>query len=294
MSDHYSTLGVEKNASQSDIKKAFYRLAGEHHPDKPNGNEAKFKEINNAYQTLSDETKRAQYDRFGDAGQSFGGGQSGGGNPFGGFDFSGFGQGGFDFGGDNADMNDILSQMFGGGRRTPRGRTVQTRAQLTFAQSVYGCDKEIDVPNYVDGRQDGNRKLSVKIPGGVENGMTLEMPDQGEQLTNGKNGTLHIIISVESDKTFGRDGANLIIHKSVKLTEAILGSSFDIVLPDSKKLSVDIPAGLAIGQILRVRGRGCVTQRGTGDLMIVTEIQIPKKLSKEGKKAIELLQKEGL
>ncbi len=300
MSDHYKTLGIEKTATQAEIKKAFYKLAGEYHPDKPTGNEAKFKEINSAYQTLSDETKRAQYDRFGDAGSQggFGGGQ--GGNPFGGFDFSQFGGGNggfeFQFGGDgNIDLGDIMSQMFGGGgRRQPRGRTVQTRIHLTFAESIYGCERDIDVPHYRDGEQEGNRKLHISIPAGVDNGVTLEMQGEGEQMSNGRHGTLHIVVSVDRDPVFEKDGYNIVMKKTVKLTEALLGGSFQITLPNKKNISIDIPAGLSVGQILRVKGKGVDGNRAHGDLLIVTEIQIPKKLSKESKKAIEVLRSEGL
>jgi len=124
--DYYQTLGIPKTASPDEIKKAFYKLAAQHHPDKPTGNEAKFKEVNEAYQVLSDSQKRAQYDQFGSNGPQMGGFGGGGGNPFGGFDFSQFGGGGFEFnfGQDGSiDLNDVMSELFGGSsRRNPRGR----------------------------------------------------------------------------------------------------------------------------------------------------------------------------
>ncbi len=298
--DYYSILGVSKTASPDEIKKAFYKLAGQHHPDKPTGNEAKFKEVNEAYQVLSDQTKRAQYDQFGSDGPQMGG--PGGGNPFGGFDFSqfqgGFGNGGFEFhfGQDgNIDLNDVMSELFGGGsRRNPRGRAIEVQTVLTFKESVFGCSKTIVVPNYVDGKQDGRRDVTIDIPAGVENGMTLQVRGEGERITvNNKNGDLHIQIRVEPHRVFRREGRNLVIDREVKLTEALLGATFSVEMLDGKNLSIDIPAGLQPGDVLRVRGRGVPIRGSQGDLLVVTKIQVPKKLSKDAKKAIEVLQKEG-
>jgi DnaJ-class molecular chaperone len=294
--DYYSTLGVSKSASQDEIKKAFYKLAGQYHPDKPNGNEAKFKEVNEAYQVLSDAQKRAQYDQFGSNGPQMGGG---GGSPFGGFDFSqfggGFGNGGFEFqfGGDgNIDLNDIMSELFGGGgRRNPKGRNIEVVVQISFKDAIFGCSQTVSVPNYVDGKQDGKRDIRVDIPAGVENGMTLEMRGQGEQMASGRHGNLHLRMSVPSHKVFRKEGRNLVAEKDIKLSDAVLGGSFQLEMLDGKMITIDIPAGLQPGAVLRVRGKGV---GGSGDLLIATHVQIPKKLSKEAKKAIEILQREGL
>src|SRR3989338_10481633 len=138
--DYYTTLGVNKGASKDEIKKAFYKLAHKYHPDKKDGNEAKFKEVNEAYQTLSDDDKRSKYDQFGSQYANMGGGhagdQGGGGGGFEGFDFSGFSSGGgfqggadFDFG----NLNDIFSDFFGGGGRRQqarRGRDISTEIQI--------------------------------------------------------------------------------------------------------------------------------------------------------------------
>jgi molecular chaperone DnaJ len=134
--DFYKVLGVEKTASKDEIKKAFYKLAQQYHPDKKTGDEAKFKEVNEAYQVLSDEEKRKRYDQFGSADASgFGGGAGG----FGGFDFSGF-----DFGGQGFDMGDIFD-MFGGGgargKRAPRGRDIEIDLELFLDEATYGVKK---------------------------------------------------------------------------------------------------------------------------------------------------------
>ena len=135
--DYYKTLGVEKNASQDDIKKAFRKLAHQYHPDKQGGNADKFKEVNEAYSVLSDESKRKQYDTFGSAGPGgFGGGQGFNPNDFG-FDFSGFQQGGFGQGGVEFDLGDIFGDIFGGGRgsrRAPKGADIQVDIDLTFEE----------------------------------------------------------------------------------------------------------------------------------------------------------------
>jgi len=165
---------------------------------------------------------------------------------------------------------------------------------LSFKDSVTGVSQKIEVPNYKDGKQEGKRDVTADIPAGVEDGMVLEMRGQGEQMANGRHGNLHIRVSVTPHKLFRKEGRNLVMDKSVLLSEALLGSSFEVEMLDDKKITIDIPAGLQPGDILRVRGRGVGAKHSAGDLLIVTRIQIPKKLSKESKKAVEVLQKEGV
>lgn len=143
MKDYYKTLGVEKNASADEIKKAFRKLAHQHHPDK-GGNEAKFKEANEAYQILSDDKKRKEYDTYGSAGPNQGYSSQGGGQP-GGFDFSGF-QGGFD----GVDLNDMFGDFFGGrsGRtssKARRGRDISVDLQVTFSEGVFGVERKVGI-----------------------------------------------------------------------------------------------------------------------------------------------------
>ena len=146
--DYYKTLGVDKNASKDEIKKAFHKLAHVHHPDKNKGDDTKFKEVNEAYQVLSDDKKRASFDQFGNADgpQGFGGGGFGGGQGgFGGFDFSGQ-NGGMEF--DMGDLGDIFGDFFGGGGRrqkTKKGRDLSTDIYLTFEESIFGAEKIINV-----------------------------------------------------------------------------------------------------------------------------------------------------
>ncbi len=200
--DYYKILGVDKSASKDEIKKAFYKLAQKHHPDKKGGDEKKFKEANEAYQVLSDDQKRAKYDQFGSgyenmgAGGNYGGYQQGG---FGGFDFSGFSSRGgqtdnfgqeFDFG----NLNDIFSDFFGGGgggfyARTPHGRDMQTEINISLTDSILGVEKNIVLG--------GSKELKIKIPAGIQNGQTLKMTGEGEQIKNGKAGDLYIKINIK-------------------------------------------------------------------------------------------------
>ncbi len=196
--DYYNVLGVSKGASKDEIKKAFYKLAHKYHPDKKEGNEAKFKEVNEAYQVLSDDAKRSKYDQFGSGfenmGQGYGGQRQGGFGGFEGFDFSNFG-GGFQNGSgvefDFGNLNDIFSDFFTGGRggftRTPRGRDVQMEIYISLIDSLLGVEKKITVG--------GNREITIKIPAGIENGQTLKMTGYGETIKNGKTGDLYIKIN---------------------------------------------------------------------------------------------------
>jgi molecular chaperone DnaJ len=166
--DYYKILGVDKKASKDEIKKAFYKLAHQHHPDKNGGDDKKFKEVNEAYQVLSDDKKRAQYDQFGSAGPGGSGfnGQAYGGNPFEGFDFSG---GGFQF--DFGDMGDIFD-MFGGGssrRRPTKGEDLQVMVEVTAAESFTGVSRKIIYNRHAtcevchgDGAKPGTKKHNCK------------------------------------------------------------------------------------------------------------------------------------
>lgn len=282
--DYYKTLGVEKSASSDEIKKAFHKLAHQYHPDKKGGDEAKFKEVNEAYQTLSDAKKRAQYDQFGSAGPQFGGGA---GQGFGGFDFSGFqnGQGGaqFDFG--DLDLGDIFNMFTGGGfQRVRRGRDYRTTVQLEFKDAVFGTKVKIKLPNE-------SKDIEITIPAGIQNGEQLRLRGYGEKIKDGEPGNLYVDIRVRPHKSIFRDGPNLVMQLDVSLVDALLGSEVDIETLDGK-ISVKIPAGLQVGEILRIRDKGVPRGNRRGDFLIQTMIQMPKKLSKKARQALEEL-KEG-
>lgn len=206
--DYYNILGVDKKASKEEIKKAFYKLAHKYHPDKKDGNAEKFKQVNEAYQVLSDDTKRAKYDQFGagfeNMGQAGGNYQQGGFGGFGGFDFSGFQNGaGMEF-----DLNDIFSDFFGGGRggfystRHPRGRDMQTEIQISLTDSILGTEKKIVI--------NGKKEVTIKIPAGIQSGQTLKMTGYGEEIKNGKAGDLYIRISVKLPNKISKKARELL------------------------------------------------------------------------------------
>ena len=196
--DYYNILSVNKTASKDEIKKAFHKMAHKYHPDKKEGDEAKFKEVNEAYQTLSDDQKRSRYDQFGpgfeNAQQGYGSQQQGGfGGGFGGFDFNNF-SGGFQNGRSmEFDLNDIFGEFFGGGfraqQRTQRGRDMKTEIYISFIDSILGVEKKISIS--------GHKDVTIKIPAGIQSGQTLKMFGNGEEIKNGKPGDLYININVK-------------------------------------------------------------------------------------------------
>jgi len=289
--DYYQILGVSKSASKDEIKKAFRKKAHEYHPDKQGGNEAKFKEANEAYQVLSDDQKRAQYDRFGSAGPNMGGGFQGG-QGFGGFDFSGFqnGQGGMEF-----DLNDIFEGFFGGGfngRRVRQGRHIQLGLSLTFKESILGTKKKIKIPS--QSAMASKKEVEIDIPGGIEHGQKMKLSGYGEPMEGGQPGDLYLIITVPEHPVYRKEGYHLVRTLEVKLTDAILGAKYDIETLDGN-VKVKIPKGINTGTLLRVKGQGVkVNAFQRGDILLQVKITIPDSLTKEQKKLIEELQEKGL
>jgi DnaJ-class molecular chaperone len=286
-SNYYNLLGIEKTATKDEIKKAFRKLAQKYHPDKKGGDEAKFKEINEAYTVLSNDKKRQEYDQFG---QYSGGG--GGGNPsggFGGFDFNGFQQnGGVDF-----DLGDIFNQFFqGGGRqRTPKGRDIYIDVQLEFKDSVFGVKKNISFT------RDANKqpeKMDIDIPAGMDTGEMLRVREKGEPAEGGIPGDLYVRVHIKQHETMKKIGENIIMIFPVKITESLLGGKREVETLDGK-VTVKIPQGVNEGNLLRVRGKGVSLRDGSrGDLLLQTKLEIPKKLSKKTRKIVEELEKEGM
>ncbi|MDE1974999.1 MAG: DnaJ domain-containing protein [Patescibacteria group bacterium] len=326
MKDYYKTLGIDKTASKDDVKKAFRKLAHQYHPDKNKGNkdaEAKFKEASEAYSVLGDDNKRKQYDMFGSAGPGgagfnqgaggfnaggFQGGFGGAGN-FGGFDFSQFtrgGQGGFHFsqGGMEFDLGDIFGEFFGGSRggarRVRKGRNITVDVELSFKDSIFGVEKEINV---------GGKRLAVTIPPGIESGQGLRVAGKGEPAPDDNDakdsvpGDLIVRIWVAEHPNIRKEGFNLVMELDIKLTTALAGGTIDLDTLDGK-IELKIPAGTSHGEILRLRGKGVPYEtRGIftgkahdkrGDLLIVTHVAMPKKLSRKARELIDELGKEGL
>lgn len=253
--DYYNILGVEKNASKDDIKKAFRKMAHQYHPDKNKGDDSKFKEVNEAYQTLSDDTKRAQYDQFGDAYAQ--GGFNPGAQGFGGFDFSGFQNGqGFDMG----DLGDIFSEFFGGGMsrggRPQRGRDISTELTIAFKESIFGTERKIlltktSTCNTCNGK-------------GAKAGTSMETCKK----CNGKGQireTKRSILGTFNTTRLCEDCSGLGQIPKEKCADC-KGKG---VLRKEEEVKVGIPAGMNDGEMIRMTGMGEAVQGATtGDLYI--------------------------
>lgn len=198
--DYYKILGVDKSASADEIKRAYRKKAHQHHPDK-GGDSAKFKEINEAYQTLGNSEKRAQYDRFGKAGaqgfggQGFPGGGFGGAQGFGGFSGGGFDTGGFRASGFSGGLGDIFEEMF-----SQAFSTVQAEIEITPAQAVLGDKLEATI---------GGEKVAITIPKGVQDGTTLRFQGKGNKTRSGARGDLHLIIKIKMPNRISKEEQEL-------------------------------------------------------------------------------------
>lgn len=274
--NYYDILGVNKSATPEELKKAYRKLAHQYHPDKGSGNEEKFKEINEAYQVLSDKEKRAQYDQYGQTfeqaqrnGQGFGG--FGGGNPFEGFGFGGFNNaGGMDF-----DLGDIFGDIFGGRQqrqdRRNRGVDLEMTLKITFEEAVFGTEKTITLEKQ-------NACEACKGSGAESGSKVITCPKchgQGQIVTQRRT----IFGNIQSATTCDRcDGEGKIPETACKICK---GSG---VMRGKKTLEVKIPAGIDNGQRIRVSGEGEVGYRGSnaGDLYLVINVAPHKDFIRDG------------
>ncbi len=302
--DYYEVLGVSKNVSEEELKRAFRKLAMKYHPDRnPNKKEAeeRFKEINEAYAVLSDKEKRKQYDQFGAEGFRQKYTQE---DIFRGFDFdeilSGIfggrgkrdfrstGRGGFDFG-------DIFGGAGGGyqnmGRTAQRGEDAVYELTLSLEEAAAGGEKRISY------RKNGKTEdISVKIPRGIPSGKKLRLAGKGMSGKNGgPAGDLYLQISVADHPTFKREGDDLTVEKEVTFSEAVLGTTIDVPTLEGMK-KVKIPPGTQSHTKLRLRGLGIsrFQGEGKGDEFVKVMIKVPKKLSEKSRKLVEELAKDGI
>jgi molecular chaperone DnaJ len=284
--DLYKVLGVSRGASDEEIKKAYRRLARRYHPDRNPDDpaaEEKFKEVQGAYDTLSDPEKRKEYDQGG-AFAGFGG--AGGRGPF----TAGPAGGGGVF----VDLGDLFS-MFGGrggeGARgwsgwsgQQRGRDLETEVQLSFDQAIEGAQVSV--------RGASGKTVRAKVPAGVRNGARIRLPGKGEPgQRGGPPGDLYVVTRVAPSPVFKRlDGGNLEVAVPITIPEALRGATIEVpTLSGTKKIKV--AAGTRHGTVQRLRGEGAPKPRGRGrgDIRYRLEIEVPKKLSKEGREAAEKL-----
>lgn len=352
--DYYEVLGVERTADKDTIKKSFRKLAQTYHPDvnKSPEAEAMFKEGNEAYQVLSDDQKRAAYDRFGHAGVQGAAGMGGA------ADFSGFGDLGSIF-------EDFFSGFAGGSqsgrsRRQPRrGADLRADVKLTFEEAAFGVDRELDIPRQeacdrcngsgaepptspvtcstcngageVQRRQQSplfgavitsttcpscggagevipspckkcggqkrtriNRKISVKIPPGVDEGTRIRLAGEGEAgALGGPPGNLYVVVAVEPHPIFVRNEFDIQMEMQLNVAQAALGASVRIPTLDGKEESLDIPPGTQSGRTFRKRGLGIpkLQRSGRGDMLVSVRVVTPTDLTAEQRSLLQQLAK---
>ncbi|HIY22457.1 MAG TPA: molecular chaperone DnaJ [Candidatus Flavonifractor merdigallinarum] len=349
--DYYEVLGVSKGASADELKKAYRKLAKQYHPDLNPGDkaaEAKFKEVNEAYEVLSDPEKRSRYDQFGHAGvdPNFGG-AGGGAGGFGGFDMGDF------------DLGDLFGSFFGGGggfggggrRNGPtKGQSLRAAVTISFEEAASGCEKEIVITRSEtceDCKGSGcapgttaevcpdchgsgtirmqrgggifistttcpkcggsgkiihspckscggtgavrhQRKITVKIPAGIDDGQAISLRGQGSAgKSGGPSGDLIISITVRPHPQFKRDGTSIYLEQPVTFLQAALGAELEIPTIDGK-VKWTLPEGTQPGTTFRLRGKGmpAVNGRGRGDQFVTVKVQVPRNLTHEQKEAL--------
>lgn len=287
--DYYKILGVERKASADEIRSAYRKLAMKYHPDKNPGDkkaEERFKEINEAYQVLSDDQKRAHYDRLGSAYSDF---RTTGGRP-GDFRWDdwfqrGAGQrGGVDdmYGGGS--FSDFFRTIFGEamfsqGRNNPFAQEspgYEQEVGISFRESFEGASRQLQKPN--------GSKVTVRIPPGVKTGSRVRVAGAGPDGSD-----LYLLIQVEEDERFERDGSNLTTTAAVDVFTLILGGDADVETPTGR-VKLSIPAGTPPDQVFRLAGRGMPSvkdSKSKGDLYVKLKVQVPKYLSTRQRELIE-------
>ncbi len=281
--DFYATLGVPKDASQADIKKAYRKLARDLHPDRHPGDaaaERRFKEVGEAYGVISDPKQRQQYDAI----RAMGGGarfQAGGAGGTQGFEdvFGGM------FGGGPArgqGFEDLLGGLFGGGRgRGPqRGADLAAATEVTFRQAAQGATVTLGI--------DGQR-VSTRLPVGVTDGQKIRIRGKGRPgAGGGPAGDLILTVHVGRHPVFSVDGRNLRMSLPVSFDEAVLGATVEVPTLTGERVKVKIAPGTSSGATLRVKGKGLATKEGVGDLLVRIEVAVPSKVSKAAKEALQV------
>jgi curved DNA-binding protein len=318
--DYYQVLGVDKKTSADDIKKAYRKLALKWHPDRNPNNKAaeeKFKKISEAYAVLSDAEKRQNYDQFGSADQyrqqysqedifrnfdldeilrSFGFGGAKGGRTT--FRTSRRGGGGF-----REDYEDPFAGIFGGGmggggrqqyaNMPQKGQDAEYNLSITLEESVFGADKKISfqLENRVE-------DINVKIPAGISNGKKLRLPGKGLSGHNGgPAGDLYLNINVVPHPIFARDGNDLYIEKTIKFTQAALGTTIDVPTLDGTTKRIKIASGTQNNTKIRMKGFGVPGFKGSsvkGDQYVKINVEVPRKLSDRQIKLIQQLAEDGI
>ena len=295
--DYYETLGVSKTATEDEIRSAFRKLARKYHPDVAKDKkeaEEKFKQINEAYEVLSDPEKRKKYDQLGASWNQPGGFQPppdwGGQQPGGGFYRYGTGDGGveFEFGGTG--FSDFFEAFFGGGRsragfggfgraqpEAERGSDVEADIMVPLEEALNGATRTVSL------RRAGSEKVEtyqVKIPRGVREGQRIRLAGQGEAgERGGKSGDLFLRVRLAKHPDFRVEGSDLVHEDRIYPWQAVLGTELQVSTVEGD-VRLKVPAGTKSGQRFRLRGRGLPTASGTrGDLYVEVQVEVPKKIT---------------
>jgi len=277
--NYYTILGINRNASADDIKKAYRGLAMKHHPDR-GGDANKFKEIEEAYRTLSDPQKKQMVDQGVDPNNQ---------NRGGGF----HNQGPFEFHFNTGNFGDMFGNFGFGGRQMPRNKTISMGVELTLEDVLNGkeLDAEVSIP--------GSKKkiISISIPSGIEDGQQIRYQGMGDNsISTVPPGDLIINVRIRPHASFRREGDNLIIEKFISITDAILGSKIVISTLDGKQLEMLVPPGTQSETVMSCKNEGLpgMRTRQRGNLLVKCKIKTPKNLSQEQLQLVELLKQHGI
>lgn len=302
--DFYAVLGVSRQATPEEVKKAYRKLAMKFHPDKNPGDKAsedKFKEATEAYDVLSDPKKKQMYDQFGHAGFQQGGG---GANPFQqGFEnYGGFQAGNMGAGGPEA-FQDMFSDFFGeffsgdptgrkGFRQETRGADLRYTLNITLEEAATGTEKRISFVRHRAGKED-TAKLSITVPAGVKAGQRLKLRGEGDgPAGQAKPGDLYVIVNFQEHPLFKRKDNDVLMELPVSFVDALLGMQIEVPTLTGKAM-LNIPTGTHPGQIFRLKGKGFPDIGGyaPGDMLIKIIVDVPSKVTEEERQALEKLRK---